>query len=177
MVKWLCPIPGGSSPDSGKIKILSKYLLPQFRVREFQQEQVSQQSGHNAVLISHWRTHPWTWVLPANLAPHWPFRVGADPHFARLEWFPTLPSSFSKVVLRKTPDKFIKASQYRDVSALYVIFPGSLHFNNEVTNESITNIEAKSLIIKFQDLTRLPIIAHNGQKSGKNQNVHQLMNE
>ena len=35
MVKWLCPIPGGSSPDSGKIKILSKYLLPQFRVREF----------------------------------------------------------------------------------------------------------------------------------------------
>ena len=25
----------GSSPDSGKIKILSKHLLPQFRVREF----------------------------------------------------------------------------------------------------------------------------------------------
>ena len=41
MVKWLCPIAGGSSPDSGKIKILSKRLLPQFRVREFQQEQVS----------------------------------------------------------------------------------------------------------------------------------------
>ena len=35
IVKRLCPIPGGSSPDSGKIKILSKYLLPQFRVREF----------------------------------------------------------------------------------------------------------------------------------------------
>ena len=38
MEKWskgLCPIPGGSSPDSGKIKILSKHLLPQFRVREF----------------------------------------------------------------------------------------------------------------------------------------------
>ena len=34
-MKWLCPIPGGSSPDSVKIKILSKYLLPQFRVREF----------------------------------------------------------------------------------------------------------------------------------------------
>ena len=34
-LKGLCPIPGGSSPDSGKIKILSKHLLPQFRVREF----------------------------------------------------------------------------------------------------------------------------------------------
>ena len=33
--KWLCPIPGGSSPDSVKIKILSKHLLPQFGVREF----------------------------------------------------------------------------------------------------------------------------------------------
>ena len=29
MVKRLCPIPGGSSPDSVKIKILSKHLLPQ----------------------------------------------------------------------------------------------------------------------------------------------------
>ena len=29
MVKWLCPIPGRSSPDFGKIKILSKHLLPQ----------------------------------------------------------------------------------------------------------------------------------------------------
>ena len=28
-------LPGGSSPDSGKINILSKHLLPQFRVREF----------------------------------------------------------------------------------------------------------------------------------------------
>ena len=37
----LCPIPGGSSPDSVKIKILSKHLLSQFRVREFHQEQVS----------------------------------------------------------------------------------------------------------------------------------------
>ena len=35
MVKRLCLIPGESSPDSGKIKILSKHLLPQFRVREF----------------------------------------------------------------------------------------------------------------------------------------------
>ena len=33
-LKGLCPIPGGSSPDSGKIKILSKHLLPKFRVRE-----------------------------------------------------------------------------------------------------------------------------------------------
>ena len=37
----LCSIPGRSSSDLGKIKILSKHLLPQFRVREFQQEQVS----------------------------------------------------------------------------------------------------------------------------------------
>ena len=37
----LCAIPGRSSPDFGKIKILSKHLLPQFRVREFQQGQVS----------------------------------------------------------------------------------------------------------------------------------------
>ena len=35
MVKRLCPIPGGSSPNSVKIKILRKHLLPQFRVREF----------------------------------------------------------------------------------------------------------------------------------------------
>ena len=35
MVETLCPIPGGSSPDSVRIKILSKHLLPQFRVREF----------------------------------------------------------------------------------------------------------------------------------------------
>ena len=34
-LKGLCPTPGGSSLDSGKIKILSKHLLPQFRVREF----------------------------------------------------------------------------------------------------------------------------------------------
>ena len=31
----LCSIPGRSSSDFGKIKILSKHLLPQFRVREF----------------------------------------------------------------------------------------------------------------------------------------------
>ena len=30
----LCSIPGRSSPDFRKIKILSKHLLPQFRVRE-----------------------------------------------------------------------------------------------------------------------------------------------
>ena len=35
MVKRPCPIPRGSSPDSGKIKILSKHLRPQFRVMEF----------------------------------------------------------------------------------------------------------------------------------------------
>ena len=33
--KWLDPIPGRSSPDFRKIKILSKHLLPQFREREF----------------------------------------------------------------------------------------------------------------------------------------------
>ena len=93
-MKWLCPIPGGSSPDSVKIKILSKHLLPQFRVREFQQEQVSQQSGYNAGLISHWRIYPWMWVLPTNLAPHWLFRVGAEPHFPYLEQFPTSPPLF-----------------------------------------------------------------------------------
>ena len=31
----LCSIPGRSSLDCRKIKILSKHLLPQFRVREF----------------------------------------------------------------------------------------------------------------------------------------------
>ena len=31
----LCSIPGRSSSDFRKIKILSKHLLPQFRVREF----------------------------------------------------------------------------------------------------------------------------------------------
>ena len=31
----LCSIPGRSSSDFGKIKILSKHLLPQFKVREF----------------------------------------------------------------------------------------------------------------------------------------------
>ena len=31
----LCSIPGRTSPDFRKIKILSKNLLPQFRVREF----------------------------------------------------------------------------------------------------------------------------------------------
>ena len=35
MVKRASLIPGGSSPDSVRIKILSKHLLPQFRVREF----------------------------------------------------------------------------------------------------------------------------------------------
>ena len=80
---------GRFSTDFRKMKILSKHLLPQLRLREFQQEQVSQQSGYNAGLISHWRTHPWTWVLPANLAPHWLFRVGAEPHFPRLKRFPT----------------------------------------------------------------------------------------
>ena len=33
--KRLCFIPGRSSSDLRKIKILSKHLLPQFRVREF----------------------------------------------------------------------------------------------------------------------------------------------
>ena len=88
--KRLCSIPGRSSSDFGKIKILSKHLLPQFRVRKFQQEQVSQQSRYNAGLISHWRTYPWTQVLPANLTPHWLFRVGAEPHFPRVEQFPTI---------------------------------------------------------------------------------------
>ena len=31
----LCSIPGRSSSDFRKLKILSKHLLPQFRVREF----------------------------------------------------------------------------------------------------------------------------------------------
>ena len=31
---WLCSIPGRSSSYFGKIKILSKHLLPQFRVRK-----------------------------------------------------------------------------------------------------------------------------------------------
>ena len=30
------------------------------------------------------------WVLPANLVTHWLFRVGAEPHFSRLEQFPTI---------------------------------------------------------------------------------------
>ena len=39
-----------------------------------------------------------------------------------------------------------------------VIFPGSLHFNSEVINQPTSNIEEKHLIIKFQDLVRLPAL-------------------
>ena len=46
------------------------------------------ETGYNAGLISHGRTYPWTWILPANLVPHWLFQVGAGPHFPCLEWFP-----------------------------------------------------------------------------------------
>ena len=35
VIEPVCSIPGRSSPDFRKIKILSKHLLPQFRVREF----------------------------------------------------------------------------------------------------------------------------------------------
>ena len=32
---------------------------------------IRDRSKYNAGLISHWRTYPWTWVLPAYFAPHW----------------------------------------------------------------------------------------------------------
>ena len=39
-----------------------------------------------------------------------------------------------------------------------VIFLGSWHFNSEVINQPTSNIEEKPLIIKFQDLVRLPAL-------------------
>ena len=98
-LKGLCPIPGGSSPDSGKIKILSKHLLPQFRVREFLAR---------ASLIAVWVQCRPDFPLE-NLSmdvgparqPRSPlvFQVGAEPHFPHLERFPTL--SVWKSVINK----------------------------------------------------------------------------
>ena len=57
-LNWLHSILGRFSTDFRKLKILSKHLLPQFRVRGFQQKQVSQQPMYNAGLIPHRRTCP-----------------------------------------------------------------------------------------------------------------------
>ena len=45
------------------LKICSKHLLLQLRVREFQQEQASKQPRYNAGLVSHRKANPWVWLL------------------------------------------------------------------------------------------------------------------
>ena len=92
----LYSIHGRSSPDFRKIKILSKHLLASGWGRGFFSKSKfhSSLSTMQAWFPSHWRTYPWMWVLPANLAPHWLFRVGAEPYFPCLERFPTSPPCF-----------------------------------------------------------------------------------
>ena len=86
---WLHSILGRFSSDFRKLKILSKHLLPQYRVREFLQEQASYSIG---------TMHAWFPMgepirehgsCPLNLTRHWLFWVGAGPHFPRIEQFPT----------------------------------------------------------------------------------------
>ena len=52
-------------------------------------------------------------VLPANLAPHWLFRVGAEPHFPCLEQFPTQKQfeyTRQRISLFKAPESHIMES-------------------------------------------------------------------
>ena len=60
-MNWLHSILGWFSTDFRKLKILSKHLLSQSRVREFQPKQDSQKPGFSAGFLPKWRTCPWVW--------------------------------------------------------------------------------------------------------------------
>ena len=68
-LNWLHSILGWFSTDFRKLKILSKHLLPQSRVREFQEKQVSEEPRYRAGLIPHRSSCPWAWLLLPDLGP------------------------------------------------------------------------------------------------------------
>ena len=74
--------------------ICSKHLLPQSRVREFQQKQDSYQPMYNAGLIPHRRTQPRAWVLPAEPRSPLAFQSGSWATFPMLGMVPHIQTLF-----------------------------------------------------------------------------------
>ena len=74
------PYLGGLAQTLGS-QILSKHLLPQSRVREFQQKQATQQPRYNAGPIPHQRTYPW--AFPSGGRGTFPM-LGTVPHIIAL---------------------------------------------------------------------------------------------
>ena len=63
----LCPWENQHRLQEVTLKICSKHLQLQFRVREFQQKQASKQPRYNAGLVSHRKADLWIWLLCADL--------------------------------------------------------------------------------------------------------------
>ena len=62
----LCPWENQHRLQEVTLKICSKHLLLQLRVRESQQEQAPKQPRYNAGLVSHGKASPWVWLLCAD---------------------------------------------------------------------------------------------------------------
>ena len=95
-LNWLHSILWRFSSDFRKLKILSKHLLLQSRVREFQQKQVSQQPRYNAGLILHRKIYPGAWVLCAGPRSPLAFLSGSWATFPTHGTVPHSSYSFSQ---------------------------------------------------------------------------------
>ena len=87
-LNWLQSILGRFSTEFRKLKILSKHLLPQFRMRDFSKNKSHSSLGTMEVRFPMGEPVRGHGSYVADLAPHWIFRVGTGLHFPRVGQFP-----------------------------------------------------------------------------------------